>query len=141
MRQVTYTSIGASPQNAYHSGSELIVRPDVSFPDICVGCGNPAWGSSIRKEYFDLGGWWILLPTGLDLIALGFRKRYLFDFPFCSNCSPSSLRLKKVQVDDYLSVFRGAPEPFLDSLPLMPPDVEKERNRSWLQRRFRWLYG
>jgi hypothetical protein len=141
MRKITYTSKGPSPKKAYRSGSELVVLPGASFPDICLGCGNPAWGSVISKEFYDLSGFWILLPTGLDLIALGLRKQYLFDFPSCSNCPPGSFRLKKVRVDDYLSILSGASETFLDSLPLMPPLVEKERNRSWIQRGFRWLIG
>ena len=130
MRQITYTSKGSSARNSYRYGSELIVLPGASFPDICVGCGNPAWGNVANTEFHDFGGYWILLPSGLDLIALGLRKRYLFDFPFCSNCPPSSFRLKKVRVDDYLSVFLNAPKAFLDSLPLMPSPVQKERNRS-----------
>lgn len=141
MRQITYTLKASSEQNAYRSGSELIILPGASFPDICVGCGNPAWGNVTTREFLDLGELWILLPTGLDFIALGLRKRYLFDFPFCSNCPPSSFRIKKVRVDDYLSVFLNAPMAFLNSLPPMTPLVEKERNRTWFQRRFRWLYG
>lgn len=141
MRQITYTKKVSSEQNAYRSGSELIILPGAAFPDICLGCGNQAWGNVTTKEFLDLGELWILLPTGLDLIALGLRKRYLFEFPFCSNCPPSSFRLKKVRVDDYLSVFLDAPKAFLDSLPLMPSSVEKEKNRSWLQKRFRWLCG
>jgi len=141
MRHITYTSEDSSTRNAYRCGSELVVLPGASFPDVCVGCGNPAWGNVTNREFYDLGGLWILLPSGLDLIALGLRKRYLFEFPFCSNRPPSSFRLKKVRVDDYLGVFCGASKAFLDSLPLIPSDVEKERNRSWLERRFRWLCG
>jgi len=135
---MTYTSKGSPARNAYRCGGELVVLPGASFPDICVGCGNPAWGNVTTREFFDLGGLWILLPTGLDLIALGLRKRYLFEFPFCSNCPHGSFCLKKVRVDDHLSVFRGASNGLLDSLPEMTLLVEKEKNRSWFRRRFRW---
>jgi hypothetical protein len=141
MRRITYTSKSPSPQNAYRFGDELVVQPVASFPDICVGCGKRAWGNVTNKEFYDLGELWILLPFGLDIIALGLRKHYFFDFPFCSSCPPSSFRLKKVRVDDYLGIFFDVPEVFLDSLPLMSQLVEQERNRSWFQRKFRWLYG
>jgi hypothetical protein len=141
VRKITYTSKGPPTRNAYRSGIELVVLPGASFPDTCVGCGNPAQGSVITREFFDLGELWFLLPTVLDLVALGLRKRYLFDFPFCSNCPPGSFRLMKMRLDDHLGVFFGASKAFLDSVPLVPPDVEVEKNRSWLQRRFRWLYG
>jgi hypothetical protein len=141
VRQITYTRKDHAAQNVYRNGVELVVLPGATFPDICVGCGKPAWGNTITKEYFALGELWFLLPTVLDLIAFGLRKRYLFDFPFCSTCPPGSFSLRKVRLDDYLGVFTGAAKAFLDSLPVIPPVVEVERNRSWLQRRFRWLYG
>jgi len=141
VRDITYTEKGHAIRNVYRNGVELVVLCGASFPDICVGCGKPALSNVITKEFFDLGELWFLLPTVLDLIALGLRKRYLFDFPFCSACPPSSFRLMKVSLDDYLGVFFGAPKTFLDTLPLMPRDVAEERNRSWFRRRFRWLYG
>jgi hypothetical protein len=49
-----------------------------------------------------------------------------------------------VRLDTHLAIFmehiNGFPSTFLDSLPPIPPDVAAEKNRTWLQRTFRWLY-
>jgi hypothetical protein len=141
VREITYTSKGAQPKNVDRSDDELIVVPKSTFPDICVGCGKPAWGNTTERVFYDLGEWWWLLPSLLDMVAIGFRKQYLIDFPFCSSCPPASFHIRKLRLDDYLGVFSGAPKMLLDSLPLMPPDVNVEKNRRWLKRRFRRLLG
>jgi hypothetical protein len=139
MGNITYTVKSPTIRNVYRSGIEVVVLPSASFPDICLGCGRPAWRNVITREFFDLGELCLFLPLILDVIAYLLRKRYIFDFPFCSSCPPGSFPLKKIRIDHHLGIFVGAPKLFLDSLPIMPPDVAEERNRSWLRRRFRWL--
>lgn len=141
VREITYTSKDDRPKNVYRSDDELVIVPTAIFPDICVGCGKPAWGNKTNKVYYDLGEWWYLLPSLLDMLALTFRKEYLIDFPFCSICPPDAFHMVKRRLDDDLGVFSGAPKTLLDSLPFMPPDVEGEKNRRWVTRRFRWLLG
>jgi|SRR5579864_7996679 len=141
LREVTYTSRNLPARKAYRCGQELVVLPGVSFPDICVGCGKPAHGSAIRKEFFDLGDLWFMLPTVLDLFAYVVRKQYFFDFPFCSNCPPETFHLVKMRCDDHLAAFLGAHRVFVDSLPFAPLELVEERNRGWFERRFRWLLG
>ena len=81
-------------------------------------------------------GWW-LLPTPFDFIRLLFGTRYVFAFPFCPNCAPEHFQLKPVRIDSQIAVFTGAPKRLLDSLPPMPPDIQAEKELSWLQRKFR----
>jgi hypothetical protein len=81
----------------------------------------------------------VTLPTGLDLIGYFIvRKAYLFNLPFCPNCRPDMFRLSPVRLGGDLAIFGGASSAFLDSLPPIPPDMAMEKNRSWLQRVFRW---
>jgi hypothetical protein len=68
------------------------------------------------------------------------RGRYGFDFPFCPNCLPDHSHIFPGRLDDHLAVFGVVSPAFLDSLPPMPPDVAVEKNRTWFQRKFRWLY-
>jgi hypothetical protein len=139
MFKILYATSCGSIENAYRNGDELVVRPEASLPDICVGCGNPAFGNLKQAEFYDLGEWWILLPSIPDFIALTLRRQYLFEFPFCSSCPPDRFRLKKIRLDDYLAIFSNAPKSFLNALPFMPENVVIERNKSWFRRRFRRL--
>ena len=141
MPKFLYISARGTAENSYRNGDELVILPKASFPDLCVGCGMPAYGNVIEREFFDLGQWWITLPTLLDIFALIFRKHYVFDFPFCPNCPPGSFPLRKIRVDIHLAVFSGACKAFLNSLPFATTNVVEERKRTWLRRRFRWLYG
>jgi hypothetical protein len=137
-----YSKSLAVSRNAYRDGKNLVLQPHSSLPDVCIACGGPACGNSLHKALPELTHWWYLLPPGLDIISqLMFGKRYLFDFPFCPNCPPDRFRVSAVRLDKYLAVFRGASESLLDSLPGLPPDVAEEKNRTWFQRKFRWLYS
>jgi hypothetical protein len=141
MLETPYTTTDGFAKNAYKNRDELVIRPKASLPDICVGCGGPAWGNVSQVELHDLGEWCFLLPSFLEVIGFALRKRYIFNFPFCSNCSPDRFRLKKVRLDDYLAVFSGAPKSLLEAPPSIPEDVEAERKRNWFRRRFRYFVG
>ncbi len=145
MRDVIYISKGTKVRNVYRDGHRLVVRRGAVFPDICIGCGRPAWGNVMHREFSGVGVWWLVLPPGFDLLANSiFGKRYHFDFPFCASCPPDRLRLKEVRLDSHLAIFKAHiddfPSAFMDSLPPLPPDVAAEAKRTWLQRTFRWLY-
>jgi len=132
-----YSGQSASVQNAYRAGHELVLRLGCSLPDVCVGCGSPAWGNVEKKEFEPMG--WELLPTPFDIIRLLLGTSYVFAFPFCPNCAPEHFQLKPVRLDSHMAVFTGASKRLLDSLPPMPPDIEAEKNCTWLQRKLRWL--
>ena len=138
MTAKTYSEQSASVRNAYCAGHDLVLRVACSLPDVCVACGSPAWGNVEKKE-FEPMGWW-LLPTPFDIIRLLLSTRYVFAFPFCPNCGPEHFQLKPVRLDSHLAVFTGASKRLLDSLPPMPDDVAAEKNCSWFERHFRWLY-
>ena len=143
MRRVDYTFVVTSgpSRDAYRDSSELIVRPGAQLPDICIRCGNRAWGNVLHKDLPDYTVWLIVLPSLLGLIVNALvRGCYGFDFPFCPNCPPDGSYLFPRRIDDHLAVFGVVCRAFLDSLPPMPADVAVEKNRTWLQRKFRWLY-
>lgn len=76
-----------------------------------------------------------------EIVDYFVRKHYLFDLPVCPFCIVKDhFRLRRLRLDDRLGVFENLPIGFLDSLPSMPPDVAAEKNRSWLQREFRWFH-
>lgn len=131
----TYSEQCASVRNAYRAGHELVLRLGCSLPDVCVGCGSPACGGVEKKE-FEPMGWW-RLPTPFDFIRLLFGTHYVFAFPFCPNCAPEHFQLEPVRLDSQLAVFTGAPKRLLDSLPPMPPEIQAEKELSWLQRKLR----
>jgi hypothetical protein len=144
MTDIVYTANGMKVRNVYRDNRLLVVRRGAVFPDICIGCGRPARGNVMHREFSGLSVWF-LLPNGLGLLADSiFGKRYHFDFPFCASCPPDRLQLGAARLDTHLAIFsehiNGFPSTFMDSLPAIPPDVLAEKNRSWLQRRFRWLY-
>lgn len=139
-----YTSKGTKVQGVYRDKHQLIVQPGAVFPDVFIGCGKPAWGNTIPVEFSGFP-WLFVLPPGFDVLAhLLLGRRYHFDFPFCPSCPPYLLQLRKIRLDSHLAIFVGRagslPTAFLDSLPTVPQDVAVEENRSWLERRFRWLY-
>ena len=144
MRRVVYASVTSSgpSRNAYRDSTQLVLRPGAQLPDICIRCGNRAWGNVLHNDLPDHTVWLIVLPPPVDAIVNALtRGRYRFDFPFCPNCPPDdSYRFPK-RLDDHLAVFGEVSLGLLDSLPPMPPDVVAEKNRTWLQRKFRWLYG
>jgi hypothetical protein len=139
--EIVYTSQRPSPHEVYRCEDDLVVLPGASFPDICVGCGEPAWGNVTKRTFYDLGELCLWLPSFWDIVAFLLRKEYLFSFPFCSNCPQDMFQIEKTRLDGHLSVFSGASKALVDSLPIIPPDVEAEKNRSWLKRRFRWFLG
>jgi hypothetical protein len=142
MFEISYSEQSASVRNVFRDGAYLVLEIGSSLPDICVACGNPAFGNVIHKEFDDRDLWWAL-PTPIDVIYVIaqsiFGKRYVFDFPFCPNCPPGRLRLAPTRLDRHLAVFVRASQSLLNLLPPMPPDVAVERSRDWLQRKFRWL--
>jgi len=79
-------------------------------------------------------GWW-LLPTPL-VIRLLLGTHYVFAFPFCPNWAPEHFKLKPVRPDSSSSCSPMHPKRLLDSLLPMPPDIQAERDLSWLQRKF-----
>jgi hypothetical protein len=142
---IVYTANGTIVRDVYRDDHRLVVRRWAVFPDICIGCGGPAWGNVLRREFRGFSIWWFVLPPGFDVVAdYLFGNHYQFDFPFCASCPPDRLQLVKVCLDSHLAVFRshinGFPSTFLDSIPHAPPDVAAEVNRAWLQRTFPWLY-
>lgn len=139
-----YTSKGTKVQRVYRDNNQLVVQPGAVFPDICIACGKPAWGNTTSIEFSGFP-WLFVLPPGFDVLAhflLG--RRYQFDFPLCPSCPPYRLQLKKIRLDDYLAIFAfragSLPTRFLGSLPVIPLDVAVEEKRTWLERKFRWLY-
>ena|SRR5579859_4674549 len=141
MSEIIYSAQSATVKNAYGEGADLLLLDGCSLPDICVACGNPASGNVERKEFSKVSPWFYALPPGLDLVALILANKFLFAFPFCPNCPPDRLRLAPLRLDRHLVVLRGASEGVLGRLPPPSPEVAAERNRSWLQRKFRWLTG
>ncbi len=144
MKDFVYTSSGTKLRNVYRDDNRLIVRRGAVFPDICVGCGRPAWGNVEHREFHGLSVWF-MLPNGIGVLANSiFGKRYHFDFPFCASCPPDRLQLVEVRLDTHLAIFTAHindfPSTLMDSLPPLPPDVATEAKRTWLQRTFRWLY-
>ena len=123
-------------ENAYRDGQQLVLQPQVSLPDVCINCGNSAYGNIVHKKFPDQRYLWVL-PTPLALLAgilYLFMDRYLFDFPFCANCSPG-FPLTAVRIDENLAVFNGANARFLDALPPITPAVASEKNREWIDRK------
>jgi hypothetical protein len=143
MLEISYSEQSASVRSAYREGACLVLQIGSSLPDVCVACGNPAWGNVIHKEFDDRNLWWAL-PTPIDVIyAIAqsiFGKRYVFDFPFCPNCSPGRFQLTPTRLDRRLAVFVGTSQSLLDLLPPLSPDVAAENSRIWIERQFRWLY-
>ena len=141
MAEIVYSAQSAIVRNAYREGADLLLLDGCSLPDICVACGNPAYGNVERREFSKSNPWVYGLPFALDIIVgLIFTKTFLFAFPFCSNCPPDRLRLTPVRLDRDLVVLRGASEGVLGRLPPPPPEVAAERNSSWIQRKFRHLH-
>jgi hypothetical protein len=145
VKDFIYTSKGTKLRNVYRDDDRLVVRREAVFPDICIGCGKPAWGNVMHKEFSGLSVWFVL-PTGLGVVANSiFGKRYHFDVPFCASCPPDRLQLREVRLDTRLAIFTARknafPSTFLDSLPPVPPDIAAEAKRTRLQRTFRWLYS
>jgi hypothetical protein len=141
MSEIPYTVKSAEVRNAYRDGEYLVLQRQCSLPDVCVSCGQPAWGNVIHKE-FSLRLLWWLLPSLFDFIYLTVHeilgKRYLFDFPFCPNCSPDRFRLRPVRLTDVLAFFEGACQPFMDLLPFSSPGPGETRPY-WFEKKFRWL--
>ena len=140
MVEITFSAQSATVKNAYRDGSDLLLLDGCSLPDICVACGNAAYGNVERTEFSKRSPWTYVLPIFLDVIAhLILTKKFLFAFPFCPNCPPDRLRLTPVRLDRNLVVLRGASEGVLGRLPPPPPEVTAERESPWLHRRFRRL--
>ena len=139
LKRITYTIAGPTVENAYRDGQQFVLQPSATLPDICVACGNPAYGNVSHKKFPDSGYLWVW-PTPLDLIAYFlylFVDKYFFDFPFCPNRTSGGILLTSVRIDDNLAVFKGASQGFLESLPLITPEVVSEKNRDWIERKVR----
>ncbi len=139
LKGIAYTIAGPTVANAYRDGQQFVLQPRATLPDICVACGNSACGNVSHKKFPDSRYLWVW-PTPLDLIAYFlylFVDKYFFDFPFCPNCPQNRFLLASVRIDDDLAVFTGASQRFLESLPLITPDVASEKNREWIERKFR----
>ena len=140
MTEIVYSAQSATVKNAYREGADLLLLDGCSLPDICVACGNAAFGNVERTQFSKPSLWFYLLPPVLDLIAqLSLTRTFLFAFPFCPNCPPDRLRLTPLRLDRELVVLRGASEGVLGRLSPPPPEVAAERNRPWLHRKFGWL--
>jgi hypothetical protein len=137
--EITYTLSPGRQDNVYRHEDKLVVVRGASLPDACVAFGSPAYGNVVRKE-FTGSPWWILLPIGLDVIALLgkrlFGKKYVFVFPFCRNCSPRNLLVRDIRIEDQVAIFKGASTGFLNLLPAAPPSLVEEINRDWIDRKF-----
>jgi hypothetical protein len=90
MPKILYSAQSDTIRNAYREGDELLLVQDCSLPDICVACGNPAYGNVERKEFSRLNIWLFILPFGLDLLQFFLADKFVFDFPFCPNCPPDA---------------------------------------------------
>ena len=140
MAEISYSAQSATVKNAYRQGNDLLLLDGCSLPDICVACGNPAYGNVERKEFSKPNPWIYLLPMVLHVIAdLTLTKTFLFAFPFCPNCPPDRLRLTPIRLNRDLVVLRGASEGVLSRLPPPPPELAQP-NRSWLHRKFRLTF-
>ena len=141
MTEIPYTVKSAEVRNAYRDGANLVLQMDCSLPDVCVACGQPAWGNVIHKE-FNSRLLWLLLAPLFDFIYLALQeilgKSYAFDFPFCPNCPLDRFQLKPIRLTGVLAIFEGACQPFLDLLPFSPPGAGETRPY-WFERKFRWL--
>lgn len=141
MTEIQYTVKSAEVRNAYRDGAYLILQRECSLPDVCIACGQPAWGNVIHLEFKPRLFWW-LLPPLFDFIYLVLQeilgKRYVFDFPFCANCTADRFRLKPIRLTGVLAFFEGVCQPFLDLLPPSSPGAG-EMPLYWFERKFRWL--
>jgi len=143
MTEIPFSAQSGAVRNAYRDRAFLVLQMGASLPDVCVVCGNPAWGNVVHEGFGNRDLWWVL-PPWIDftyfILQSALGTRYTFDFPFCPNCSQSLIqKFSPIRLDEDLAVFRGASQSLLNLLPLMPPDVAAERRRGWLQRRFQWL--
>jgi hypothetical protein len=129
MRDVPYSiRIGTIERAFADNLGKFVVLRSATLPNVCVGCGGPAWGNLFHKEYV-LGG--------RSLYFLIFGKCYLLDFPFCATCPPDNFKLRLVRINDEFAIFRGVSGKFLQSLPPIPPYLLAQTNLNWLQRTFR----
>ena len=118
MRRVVYTSVTVSgpSRNAYRDSTQLVLRQGAQLPDICIRCGNRAWGNVLHKDLPDHTIWIIVLPPPVDIIVDPLlRRHYRFEFPFCPNCPPEQSCLSPRRLDGYLAVFGVVSRAFLDS--------------------------
>jgi hypothetical protein len=144
MMEIVFSEQSGAVRNAYRDGASLVLQMGSSLPDVCVVCGNTAWGNVVHKGFGNRDLWWVL-PPWIDftyfILQSALGTCYTFDFPFCPNCSPPLVqKLSPIRLDEHLAVFRGASQLLLNLLPPMPPDVAAERSRGWLQRKLRWLW-
>jgi hypothetical protein len=138
MREIVYNEQGGVIRNAFRNGRELLLLQGCSLPDVCVACGNAAYGNTERKEFSHPGIWWFVLPPIFDVLAeLLFRNNFVFNLPFCANCPPDRLQVRPIRLDRELVVFEGVSQKVLDQLPGPPPEVMEEGNQSLIARH-RW---
>ncbi len=99
MHEISFSEQSPSVRNAYRDGAYLVLQTGSSLPDVCVACGNPAWGNLIHKEFDDRDLWW-MLPTPINVIYVTaqsiFGKRYVFDFPFVRTVRRTAFNLPQL---------------------------------------------
>jgi hypothetical protein len=84
MLEISYSEqSSASVRNTFRDDAYLVLQIGSSLPDICVACGNPAFGNVIHKEFDDRDLWWVL-PTPLDVIYVISQSAELICQEFCS---------------------------------------------------------
>jgi len=140
MPETPYAVKPAAVRSAYCDGAYLILQMHYSLPDVCVACGQPAWGNVTHRE-FKPRLLWFVLPPPLDYIYLVLQevlgKSRVFDFPFCPNCPPCRFGLKAIRLTNGLAIFEGACKAFLDVLP-RPVSRIAEPRPNWFER-IRWV--
>ena len=140
MRDIPYTLTVGPIKHAYHDNlGKVVVFRGASLPNVCVGCGGPAWGNTYHKDLEPLMG------RGLPVLFLAIYfiigKRYLLDFPFCSTCPPDMFQLSIERINEDFAILGGASRAFLKSLPPLPSNLAIQVNANWVQRTFQWWRG
>jgi len=137
MRNVPYSIKIGPVENAYSNNlGQFVVLRSAALPNVCVGCGGPAWGNMFYKEFEPL------IKTSLPVIFLALYfivgRRYLLAFPFCSTCSPENFRVRVIRINGDFAIFSGAAGKFIQSLPPISPDLSAQTSLNWLQRALKY---
>lgn len=133
MKDVSYTLRIGPTENAYHDNlGKVVVFRGASLPNVCVGCGGPAWGNTYHKDVEPLMG--MGLPGPFLAIYFIIGKRYLLDFPFCPTCPPDNFQLSIERINEDFAIFSDTSTAFLKSLPPLPSDLEAQVSVRRIQR-------
>lgn len=140
MDEIVYTATGEPPQKVYRDGWQVVMRIGAILPQVCIGCGSPTAGRVLRREFSKEKIWSHLGSLGY-VLDFFLRESYIFDFPYCRYCIVADrFSARTIRLDKYLAVFENIAILFLDSLPVLPPDVAAEKRRTWIERELRWLF-